>query len=690
MTSPSDADSASVEERVYFPGLDGLRALAIAMVYLFHDTELDLLWCLTSWVSVPLAMLADPLLAMLGLPEISLRVQAALTRPFRANGWVGVQVFFALSGFLITTLLLRERERFVRVDLRAFWVRRALRIWPLYYLIVAVGFVAIPWARGGMSQPAGLWAYLGFLANWWMIAWSPPPFDALSVLWSVCVEEQFYLFVPLLVAWVAPRSRVPVVLALMASAVACRYWLARSGIGGVTLRYNSLANLDTLLSGVLLALVLRERPAIARFVWPWRVIVAAGCVGLASTPVCRGGPGRVAFDEVLVWVWATALIVLASRPSERWTSVFRRPTIVWLGRISYGLYLFHEIALGVVPWVGDRLPDFSDKSTVLAFLAPLATVAMAAASYYGFERPFLRLKRVWTRVPSRPVDFGEQGGASEPEETPVAGKPPGRPLLRLLALLTAPVLVAIGLAVATIRASSTPANPRRGPTTAAPRNDLPEWVAKHRRNVARALEGGTRLLFLGDSITAGWQGESLGSFDREGPRRIWDRHFAKRGAENFGIDGDHVEHLLWRVGHGEIGPVEPEVVVLLIGTNNIGLDPPIAIAEGVAAVIDEILRRSPRTKILVLGLLPRGYTPGHGQAPIADTPDPRIALVNQFLVTLGTRPQVTYLDPGEKLLGPEGKVDRAIEPDALHLSAKGYAILAEAIEPTLSLLMGGD
>ena len=133
------------EERVYFPGLDGLRAVAIAMVYGFHERRLNLLSYLVGWARLPIVLVVDPLLAAVGLPAISYGIEDLLTRPFRTNGWIGVQVFFVLSGFLITTLLLREQERFARVDLGAFWVRRALRIWPLYYLVVAIGFGLIPW-----------------------------------------------------------------------------------------------------------------------------------------------------------------------------------------------------------------------------------------------------------------------------------------------------------------------------------------------------------------------------------------------------------------------------------------------------------------------------------------------------------------------------------------------------------------
>jgi peptidoglycan/LPS O-acetylase OafA/YrhL len=399
------------KERVYFPGLDGLRAVAIAMVYGFHDRHLDLLSYLVGWVKLPLILLGDPLLAAVGLPAITFRAEALLTQPFRTNGWIGVQLFFVLSGFLITTLLLHEHERFGRVDLQAFWVRRALRIWPLYYLIVAIGFGLLP--RFDVGTTAGTWrsvygvhlpAFLGFLGNWSMILRGPPPSDSLTVLWSVCVEEQFYLFVPLLVALVGPRWRVPVVAALIAFVVTNRYKMARSGIESVALSYNLLANFDTLLAGVLLALVDRRWPVIGRFTWLWRLLLLAGGVVIAAVPLGQGGPWRVAFDRVLIWAWAVAFVVLGAAPRDRWTAALRRPSVVWLGKISYGLYLIHEIAIGLVVALGVGLPSFAEKRFVLALVGPIVTIALATASYYGLERPFLRLKRRWTRVPSRPID----------------------------------------------------------------------------------------------------------------------------------------------------------------------------------------------------------------------------------------------------------------------------------------------
>src|SRR5262249_30263700 len=150
-------------------------------------------------------------------------------RALRENGGYGVQLFFILSGYLITALLLREEARYGRIALRAFWIRRILRIWPLYYLVVLIGFFLLPGLDGQLGTSghrallqAHLLPFLGFVGNWSMALIRPAP-DWLSVLWSVCVEEQFYLVVPLFIALVAPRRRAPLVAALIAGSIAVRW-----------------------------------------------------------------------------------------------------------------------------------------------------------------------------------------------------------------------------------------------------------------------------------------------------------------------------------------------------------------------------------------------------------------------------------------------------------------------------------
>jgi peptidoglycan/LPS O-acetylase OafA/YrhL len=380
---PEPAD----RERIYFPELDGLRFVAFVMVYLFHG-------------GVPQAILAR-------------LIGSRAAHAFGENGGYGVQLFFILSGYLITALLLREEARYGRIALRAFWVRRILRIWPLYYLLILIGFVVLPGLDGQIGTPGyrallgtHLLPFLGFLGNWSMALIRPAP-DWLSVLWSVCVEEQFYLVVPLFIALVAPRWRRAIVATLIAGSIAARWWCAHRYSSQLMIVYNTFTQFDTLLSGVFLALVLgwdRDRPALTRWLrWlQWPLYLAIGWV-MTRPHLGHGTPWHRTWDFVWVWLWGLGVVIVAIWGQGWLRAALSYSRLVWLGKISYGLYMYHEVALWTRERLHSRLPWFANQDELLAIATLALTIGLAAASYYGYERRFLQLKRSWTRVPSRPV-----------------------------------------------------------------------------------------------------------------------------------------------------------------------------------------------------------------------------------------------------------------------------------------------
>jgi lysophospholipase L1-like esterase len=207
------------------------------------------------------------------------------------------------------------------------------------------------------------------------------------------------------------------------------------------------------------------------------------------------------------------------------------------------------------------------------------------------------------------------------------------------------------------------------PSTVTPAARDGAALALHESFLKRAQEGPIELLFLGDSITQGWHTE------------IWKRYYGARKAANFGIGGDRTQHVLWRMAHGEIEGIDPKVVVLMIGTNNIGSNPPEEIATGVETIVTTLRSKLPHAKILLLGVFPRGAN-RETDRPAAE-PDGRIAQVNERIKTLADGKMITYLDIGPKFLDAEGRIPRTIMPDFLHLSRAGYQIWAEAMEPTL-------
>ncbi len=204
-----------------------------------------------------------------------------------------------------------------------------------------------------------------------------------------------------------------------------------------------------------------------------------------------------------------------------------------------------------------------------------------------------------------------------------------------------------------------------------PRKDK-GWGERHHRFLARAKKGDVDVLFLGDSITHDWEGKG---------KEVWKERLEPFKAANFGIGGDRTQHVLWRITEGkELEGVHPKVVVLMIGTNNLGDNKAEDIAEGITSIVQELRHQLPHGKVLLLGIFPRSPKP-------ADAVRDKIKDVNTRIAKLDDGKQVVYLDIGAKFLDAEGNLTKEIMPDYLHLSAKGYKIWADAIQMTLDDLL---
>lgn len=222
--------------------------------------------------------------------------------------------------------------------------------------------------------------------------------------------------------------------------------------------------------------------------------------------------------------------------------------------------------------------------------------------------------------------------------------------------------------------------PRRAPAAlAAPKMQgaaiQPRFDERHRENLARAAAGPIGVLFLGDSITEGWFWG--------GNREIWEESFGALAPANFGIGGDQTQHVLWRIENGELDGIAPKVVVLMIGTNNIGY-PVDEIRDGVHAVARRVREKLPKSRLLLLGIFPRGADPTD---PSVAAMRAKIDIVNRSLAALDDGDRVRYLDLGPRLAERDGSLAPQIMPDALHLSAAGYRIWAEAMAPLLAAMM---
>ncbi len=195
--------------------------------------------------------------------------------------------------------------------------------------------------------------------------------------------------------------------------------------------------------------------------------------------------------------------------------------------------------------------------------------------------------------------------------------------------------------------------------------------ARHERFNAISKEGSAKLVFLGDSITEGWEGAGAAA---------WEKYYGPatgRHAANFGIGGDRTEHVLWRLEHGNFDGLNPKLIVVMIGTNNAGhrKDPSEETARGVTAILNRLRAKCPTSKILVLGIFPRGDKLDDADRVLNEEVNVRVRDEIR-----GVSARVRYRDVGEIFLDANGLPRRDLMPDLLHLNPEAYELWAKAIE----------
>jgi lysophospholipase L1-like esterase len=199
------------------------------------------------------------------------------------------------------------------------------------------------------------------------------------------------------------------------------------------------------------------------------------------------------------------------------------------------------------------------------------------------------------------------------------------------------------------------------------------WQERHAAIDNRLKQADTQLLFIGDSITQGWEGDG---------KKVWEKFYGPRKAVNMGIGGDRTQHVLWRLANGNLDLVKPKLAVLMIGTNNSNGNDNTAeeIGDGIVKIVKTLREKQPQMKVLILAVFPRGEKPNPQRE--------KNAAASAIAAKLADDKDIFFLDFGQKFLEDDGTLTKEIMPDRLHLNEKSYTIWAEAIEPKVKELLG--
>jgi peptidoglycan/LPS O-acetylase OafA/YrhL len=349
------------------PQLDAARGIAILLV-LIHNTS--------SFPFRPLAAIS-------------------------AHGWMGVDLFFVLSGFLITGILLDTKES--EAYFRNFYARRCLRIWPLYYSLLIFMFVIVPHLRPSeapaiFERSSPWWAYPFFLQNFF-VAIPAQAAGALGVTWSLAIEEQFYLIWPLFVRYFSSAHIKRIAMGVILLSPLLRFYLT---LHHVDIYSNLFCRLDGLMAGAILAVLVRSETFV-----PLEHVKLAWVSFFLGTSLAIWTDNRqelwIAFS--MASLAAGSLVYLSLFSQWKWVQFFFKNRILaYTGVISYGLYLLHKIPLDVMKEIyGNRYPFFSISVTVVF------SYLLAAVSWMVLEKPFLKLKRFFDLKPAaRPSCLSRQ------------------------------------------------------------------------------------------------------------------------------------------------------------------------------------------------------------------------------------------------------------------------------------------
>lgn len=368
-------ENSQISERIYFPQLDGLRFFAFALVFIHHNS------------------------LFANIPYLSVLM---------TNGWVGVDLFFGLSAFLFTYLLIAEHKKTNNIDFKKFYIRRVFRIWPIYFFLVGLSILAsLILCHGNLSNEIlirilGLFTFSdNILAS--LYGYNIMPFS--GHLWTIGYEEQFYVFIPIIIYLLVRASfkiKVVCLLSMMVLFNALRFYLIYNNVPYPAIYVLPVTHFESIILGIVVGF--------GGFDFCFKKInpLILGFIGTLIFILVVLLPERniITYWQILTYSLvgiSTTLLLYASLKSTLLKRCLSQKTIVYLGKRSYGLYIYHRLAIVFVTFALKRLPEIPSNNLTMFVFSLLLTIIFSIISYKAIEIPFLVLKRKYEVITSRPI-----------------------------------------------------------------------------------------------------------------------------------------------------------------------------------------------------------------------------------------------------------------------------------------------